>query len=397
MTDIELLFKDMSDPTIKIIERFDKAVMGLGDNNTFLFNFENQKIFTVLPENEILRLYDNVPLKAQAQTLMGNRLVYGNYYEGYNLKDRFNNAVNFTYQTTLIKSEIEETEITDTIGTTSSYTYGSTVDVPNSTFALNLTGKTLKRGTQITWDLSFVHNSFYAAVGSAPTSATGVTRVSFSYELLKDYSSVYELTQDADFISAIGDASNVQTVPNSCNGFTFSDAFNCAIPTNLGSFTKSASGITTAPQGLAILSQPNSDDIVLQLLAMKWIDGANESYEYFSVTSISGSFISSNDNYSLHSNRGYEIGIIYMDEFNRSSTALVSPFNTVSTSCSDSATSNTITVNIPGGKLVDHPHKLPLFGQLDTSFVLNPIKLLMKLFLFLLLFVAIILMLFIFF
>ena len=50
------------------------------------FQLDNQKIFTVLPENEILRLYDNVPLKAQAQTLMGNRLVYGNYYEGYNLR-----------------------------------------------------------------------------------------------------------------------------------------------------------------------------------------------------------------------------------------------------------------------------------------------------------------------
>tara|TARA_A100000172_G_scaffold76180_1_gene59433 strand:+ start:1323 stop:5933 length:4611 start_codon:yes stop_codon:yes gene_type:complete len=374
VTDIELLFKDMSDPTIKIIERFDKAVLGLGDNNTFLFNFENQKIFTVLPENEILRLYDNVPLKAQAQTLMGNRLVYGNYFEGYNLKDRFNNAVNFSYQTTLLSAEIEESELTDTIGTTSNYTFGSSVSIPNSTFALNLTGKTLKRGNQITWDLSFVHNSFYAAVGTAPTSATGVTTVSFSYELLRDYSTVYALTQDPDFISAIGTASNVQTVPNSCNGFTFTDAFNCEIPTNLSTFTKSASGVTTSPQGLTILSQPNSDDIVLQLLAMKWIDGANESYEYFSVTSISGSFISSNDNYSLHSNRGYEIGIIYMDDFNRSSTALVSPFNTVSTSCGDSGTANSITVNIPGGQAGGPSAQIAPYWATRYKFCIKPDK-----------------------
>ena len=52
----------------------------------------------MLPETEILRLYDNVP-KAQAQTIMGNRLFYGNYFESYNLVDKFNDAVQFNYST----------------------------------------------------------------------------------------------------------------------------------------------------------------------------------------------------------------------------------------------------------------------------------------------------------
>ena len=58
----ELLFKDMSDNTIKVIEKFDKDQQGIGDNTDFTFTFDNQKIFTVLPEYEILRTYDNVPL-----------------------------------------------------------------------------------------------------------------------------------------------------------------------------------------------------------------------------------------------------------------------------------------------------------------------------------------------
>jgi hypothetical protein len=57
----------------------------------------NSKIYTVLPESEILRLYDNVPLLAKAQTVMGNRLMYGNYLEGYDLLDKFGNAVRFEY------------------------------------------------------------------------------------------------------------------------------------------------------------------------------------------------------------------------------------------------------------------------------------------------------------
>ncbi len=375
VTGVELLFKEMSDPTIKIIERFDKAVMGLGNNNSFTFNFDNQKIFTVLPENEILRLYDNVPLKAQAQTLMGNRLVYGNYFEGYNLKDRFNNAVNFSYQTSLEQKEIQQSELNSVIGQNSVYSYGTTRTVPNSTFGINLESKDLKRGTQISWDIAFTHSSFYQAQGPAPTTATGVTSISFSYELLRDYTNAYELTQDADFIDAIGDASSIQTVPNSCNGFTFTDAFNCAIPNNLDSFTKSESGITAGAQGFLVsgqISQPNS--IVIQIVAMKWIDGLNVTYEYYELTSVASSFITSSDNYSLHSNRGYEIGVIYMDDFNRSSTALVSPFNTVSTPCGASATKNSIIVNIPGGQSGGPTAQVAPYWATRYKFCIKPDK-----------------------
>lgn len=50
---------------------------------------------------------------------------------------------------------------------------------------------------------------------------------------------------------------------------------------------------------------------------------------------------------SLHSNRGYEVGIIYMDEFNRSTTALVSENNTEHVPCSNSDLTNRIKVTIP--------------------------------------------------
>ena len=40
----------------------------------------------MLPDDELLRLYDNVPLRAKAQTLQGNRLMYGNYVEQYDIR-----------------------------------------------------------------------------------------------------------------------------------------------------------------------------------------------------------------------------------------------------------------------------------------------------------------------
>ena len=93
---IDILFKEANDSTIKVIEKLDKAKLGLPDNNDLTFNFSDSKIFTILPNSEILKLYENVPL-AQAQTLKGNRLMYGNYLEGYDLVDSNGNPTQFTY------------------------------------------------------------------------------------------------------------------------------------------------------------------------------------------------------------------------------------------------------------------------------------------------------------
>jgi hypothetical protein len=347
---IELLYKDMNDPTIKVIERLNKIEQGIPNSpNLFTFDFNDQKIFTVLPESEILRLYDNVPLKAQAQTLMGNRLIYGNYYEGYNLKDRQNRAVNFTYNVSLTSEEFLQNAVNDTTGD-GAYTFGQSANITNSVFTIDLQGKALLKGSIISWQIDIMHLSFYTAAGVAPTSLTSGASIDFNYTLLKDYNTVYDLATDTHFINAVGTSSNIQSVSNSCNGSTFTDAFNCAIPSTLGSFTKTDSGITGAGQGFNVFAFPNETTIGLQLLAMKWVNGANITYEYYQTINITVFYTNTNNNYSLHSNRDYEIGIIYMDDFNRSSTALVSPFNTTHTTCGDSRFINKITVNIPGGQ-----------------------------------------------
>ena len=63
----------------------DKNKSLIADDIDYTIVFDNSKIYTVLPEGEIGRLFDNVPLTAKAQTIMGNRLMYGNYEEGRDL------------------------------------------------------------------------------------------------------------------------------------------------------------------------------------------------------------------------------------------------------------------------------------------------------------------------
>lgn len=104
---IDILFKEMDDSIIRVIEKVDKAESSLADDVAFTIQFSKQKIFTILPESEILRLYDNVPRLAKAQTLMGNRIVYGNYLEGYNLLNRNGLGVKFGFNATLVQTPLD--------------------------------------------------------------------------------------------------------------------------------------------------------------------------------------------------------------------------------------------------------------------------------------------------
>jgi len=48
---------------------------------------KSENVYAAIPENQLLRSWDNVPRKALGQEITGNRLVYGNYTQGYDLGD----------------------------------------------------------------------------------------------------------------------------------------------------------------------------------------------------------------------------------------------------------------------------------------------------------------------
>lgn len=104
---IDILFKEMDDNIIRVIEKVNKADSALTDNSDYTIQFSKQKIFTILPESEILRLYDNVPRLAKAQTLMGNRIVYGNYLEGYDMRNLNGLNVKLGFNATLVQTPLD--------------------------------------------------------------------------------------------------------------------------------------------------------------------------------------------------------------------------------------------------------------------------------------------------
>ena len=350
---IDLLWKDMQTGNIRIIEKLDKEKLGLVDNTNYLFSFSSSKIFSVLPETEILRLYDNVPRLAKAQTLMGNRLMYGNYLEQYDLVDAQGFPTKLEYTVELFSEEIGLEDVS-TVFVSGDYNIDTPQTYPASVVTLqNVDSLSLKAGSIIEFQLRFEHQSPFTGDLPFPTQTTPDTEINFAYILPQDFGSAYELATSTDFVDKIGTTANIQTVANCGLGTTLTDFFNCSVLNTLDTLSKYESGIDTVNQPIEIITSPTSPDISFQLPAMSYVDDptgvaiTQTVYEYYEITFCEATFSEIGNPKSLHSDRSYEIGIIYMDDFNRATTSLVSRQNSLEVPCSASDLANRIQVDIP--------------------------------------------------
>jgi len=360
---IDLLFKQANNNIIKVIEKLDKAILGIPNNSTQTFAFNSSKIFTILSEGEILRLYDNVPRYAKAQTIMGNRLMYGNYIEGYNLIDKYGNPTRLEYETSLVSEQIGFESLTTTIwdGVPNTFAGGGTIT--NGALRIDLSGVSLSAGSSLTVEFTFEGNGSWGFTSYSPNQSP--TSITFSFTLAIDYASVYDMVTSPEFQNAIGTTANILPVyspipgdDTSCNGTTLTDSFNCSVQdivvndTTLVDYEKYESGITGPNEPIALLEvSPSNSYFSIQVLAMRYVDDplaiTDSAYADFRIIDSEAYFQKVSSPRSLHSNRDYEIGIVYMDEFNRATTALVSPNNTEHVPCRFSINKNSIKVTIP--------------------------------------------------
>jgi hypothetical protein len=352
---IDLLFKDANSPIIKVIEKLVKTDQGYSNNQEVTYSFSNSKIFTILPESEILRLYDNVPRFARAETLMGNRLIYGNYVEGYNLIDYNNNPVRFDYRTEKVQVDFGEEEVEDTFSS-GQYSIQGAQTIGDSVVDLNLAGLDLVQGSSLAFSFSFEHVSWNGDT-PLPTADNPTFSVDFAVTLPSDYASVYEFATSDFFVNLIGSTTTIKPVSGgvgvetSCDGTTMTDIYNCQPLQTIDAYTKYDSGISLGGQPINIISTPGSSEISFQFPAVQYADDIDvptkKVTEYFKISFTDVSYQKVGSGVSLHSNRGYEVGIVYMDEFNRATPALVSQYNTEFFGCSSCSTKNSINVNIP--------------------------------------------------
>jgi hypothetical protein len=110
--EVQLLFKDSASTNVNVIENLVLSDLVLGNIQGVTYNvgtetakfsgFANNKVYGVLPSNQLTRLFDNVPLKAKAQELISSRIVYGNYTQFYNIVSITGNGITPNYSVNIV-------------------------------------------------------------------------------------------------------------------------------------------------------------------------------------------------------------------------------------------------------------------------------------------------------
>lgn len=122
--EIDILFKESQSQNIYLAKTINKASEKYADYAEKTIEFDNSSIYKVLPEDEISRLFDNVPLKAKTQDIISNRLVYGNYEEGYDLEDKDGKKIVVDLTTSIESNFVREGSAAKTLKSNMGYEVG---------------------------------------------------------------------------------------------------------------------------------------------------------------------------------------------------------------------------------------------------------------------------------
>jgi len=326
---VDLCFKYSDTNIVNIVEKYVKSEQGWGNNHTTDVVFDNKKIYTTLIDSELLRLYDNVPHKAKAQTTMGNRIMYGNYVDGYNIENSDGTPIKINYNINLISDDVQYENLPTNALNGVYNISGASVTIPTSKYTINFgANPILTKGSTILIDFYIQHYSFGGS-GSYPGSTAPLNQFNHTllFNLTRDFTSVADLASSTEFANVV---SNPKPMADCVDGYSVSDYFNCSILAKTG-WNKITSGVDAIGQGFVVYPTTNNI-ITIQIPAVKYQNIADPSliaYEYFENTTTLVSFTKTGSKRSLHSNRDYEIGVVYMDDYNRSTTALVCNTNTI--------------------------------------------------------------------
>jgi len=236
--EIDLLYKQSTSNVIYVIKRYVKDQYGWGDNNFQTTQFSNSEIYTTLGSDELLRLYDNVPRLAKAQTIQGNRLMYGNYVDGYDITSTEGGTDIFIdYRLKGISREIGGVDLGNLSPqnpTISTGTYN--IDPVNLNKSVN--------GSVLNWDLS----------GLIPTGSTNITpgtTINFNFQI--------EQIISPDCTSPGTNSQCSNTSLQSPSPFDISISFTCQQPYNtVDELLSDSSFINRFGQSLVQNGAPNS-------------------------------------------------------------------------------------------------------------------------------------------
>jgi len=102
ITSIDVLYKESDSLTVKVLETLPIGSIPVANlqTSTYSYQYQSRKPYKTLPQSEIIRVYDKVPIRALSQETTGNRVMYGNFYDRYSSPDSIDYYVGAFAKTT---------------------------------------------------------------------------------------------------------------------------------------------------------------------------------------------------------------------------------------------------------------------------------------------------------
>lgn len=291
VTDVQLCVKFSNSINIYVVESFNKASKGWSNEEEQSHVFSNSKLYSVLPERELYRSFDNIPPKAKALTLLENKIILGNYEEGMDIANDKGEAINIDFSLSLVSTDVEDYEELDVI-------------VLNNTLSFeNTNSEDLIEGKQITFTFSI------------SLEALNVYNNTFVFILEKDYEDLTDLVSSSEFSNFVDVINNDFVLTYNNKGEYEIDPDYALTGETYISFSLINDVPTFIVNPVYYADTANSDAIVELTMGFE-----NDCYV---------SIGSTDNSITCKSNMGYEASIEYQDEFNRRIPVLTSENNTI--------------------------------------------------------------------
>ena len=91
---LQILVKNSDELAVRVIEDVD--VSRLGTTTNYEYDYLSTRAIKTLPEADLIRVHDKIPIRALTQEVISNRVVYGNYLDKHTSPDNLNYELNYS-------------------------------------------------------------------------------------------------------------------------------------------------------------------------------------------------------------------------------------------------------------------------------------------------------------
>lgn len=348
VTDIQLCFKTPLSDVVFVIDNINKADNNYIDDATRNFRFTNTKVYKALPDDEMNRLFDNVPLKALAQDIINDRVVFGNYTTQYDLLENEDDEIPMPidYVASRLTFSPQGQAVSFSVTTTSD---ASTNRVNN---VIDFTGLSFRKGYRLF--ISATCESFTS--GTNPAYYDGDFQGTSSIILSQNYVDATDFYNSQDFddlltlLSAKFASEATTTEAANTTQLTYNNFTKVSSTTT--SITVAAPTITHRIDNTPADSADN--DFTDNTEIWRWV----EDDTVISLSEVANKL-------SLKSNRSFDFGLVYLDAEGRYSTVIPN---------SDDGEKNTIFIPVENSVNINRAritvkHKPPYWADRFKFFV----------------------------